>query len=500
MLLHFYSQIVRNLIVIAGVLISLPTYSQSVDNDVGAVMLAANEPRTENLPAAVVWYLEMAEQGDKDAQYNLGSIYETGFGVNIDMKEAVKWYSRAAQQGHQVSQLKLGMLYHLGKGAEQSTIKGNKWIREAAKSGNELAILLQDEVIAHDVEKDIDPKKLITKTLRAFEKGQINAQETLRLELQKIERARRNEAEKPRFAGTVSGSAAKAGTVKNQVPDFLKTNPQALGPAEDTYSAIRRRAQDGDPKAGYELGRMYETGNQVEESAEEAFKWYSASAAQGYPDAQYRLGLAYLYGIGTQQSIPQAGIWLNKAKDKMQPVATLLLNAISSTRNNVIDRPHSILLSWYLEQSVDGNGEAMLGLGHMFENGWGVQQDVDVAKRWYAKARSAGTKGAAKRLRQIKAGGGVEIESGAPRDIADMQATSAAQLHNTPNAARSLDAQGLPALSNSPSIGTPNDTGDSLMSKAKDYLTPVALLILGLFMGFLVFRWMRGNQPHDSAF
>jgi Na+-driven multidrug efflux pump len=59
--------------------------------------------------------------------------------------------------------------------------------------------------------------------------------------------------------------------------------------------------------------------------------------------------------------------------------------------------------------------------------------------------------------------------------------------------------QASPALSSSPSTGTPNDAGDSLISKAKDYLTPVALLILGLFMGFLVFRWMRGNQPHDSV-
>jgi TPR repeat protein len=289
--------------------------------------------------------------------------------------------------------------------------------------------------------------------------------------------------------------------VKNRVPDFLKTNPQALGPADDTYTAIRRRAQDGDPKAEYELGRMYETGNQVEESAKEAFKWYSASAAQGYPDAQYRLGLAYLYGIGTQQSIAQAGAWLNKAKDKMQPVATLLLNAISSTRNNVIDKPHSILLSWYLEQSIAGNGEAMLGLGHMFENGWGIPQDIEVAKRWYAKARSAGTKGAAKRLRQIKAGGiVVETDSEAPQDIADMQASVPQLPSSSPSANITGEERNGPVLSNGQFDNVPSEMSPSLMAKAKDYLTPVALLILGLFMGFLVFRWMRGNERHDSVF
>ena len=100
-------------IVFTIILFSLPANAQSPYNAhviQPSLQLAANEAQTENLPAAVVWYLELAERGDKDAQYNLGSIYETGFGVNVDMKEAVKWYNKAALQGHQVSQLKLGML------------------------------------------------------------------------------------------------------------------------------------------------------------------------------------------------------------------------------------------------------------------------------------------------------------------------------------------------------------------------------------------------------
>jgi TPR repeat protein len=494
MLPRFWTQFDRQILLFAALLMPYTGH-------------AATDSQTQNLPAAVVWYLEMAEQGDKDAQYNLGSIYETGFGVNVDLKEAVKWYDKAAKQGHQVAQLKIGMFYHLGKGAEQSTIKGNKWIREAAKSGNELAKMLQEKVIAHDVGKDIDPQKLISKTLRAFEKGQINAEETLRLELQKIERARRHAEEKARFAGDVTGSAAKAGTVKNQVPDFLKTSPQNLGLPEDSYSMIRRRAHDGDPKAEYELGRLYETGKHVEESVKDAFKWYSASAAQGFPDAQYRLGLAYLYGIGTQQSIAQAGVWLDKAKQKMQPVATLLLNAISSSRNNVIDKPHSILLSWYMERAVEGDGDAMLGLGHMFENGWGIHQDIDVAKRWYLKARTAGTKGAAKRLREIKAGALVESDSTESQDITDMQATPSVQLPSNP---RTQDSRGVqvpkavqqaaPEVSEHTGGMSDNAPIDWLLTKGKKYLTPVALIILGLFMGILVFRWMRGSHRPDSVF
>jgi len=483
------------LIILALVLVSFPVLSQSSNQNrpflqsqqpVGLVLLAANDSdpdAAESLPSAVVWYLEMAEQGDKDAQYNLGSIYETGFGVDADMKEAVNWYNKAAQQGHQMAQLKLGMMYYLGRGAKQSIIKGNKWIREAAKSGNTLALLLQENVIAHDAEKDIEPEKLMARTLLAFDKGQINAEETLRLELQKIERARKTAEQKTRFAGTVTGSAAKAGSVKNEVPDFLNKNPQTLGSSEHSLIAIRRLALEGDAKAQYELGRRYETGDEVAENLEEAFKWYTASATQDYTEAQYRLGLAYLYGIGTKQSTAQGGVWLKKARDKLHPAATMLLNAISSNRSGIIDKSHSILLSWYLERSIEGDGDAMLGLGNMFEHGWGIEQDVETAKRWYAKARAAGTKGASIRMRQIKAEAAADAESSP--DPGPQQSQRALSRDES-------EAEGA--------SGTEASGTGGLESRLSDYLTPAALLVLGLFMGVLVFRWMKGGNRQDSAF
>ena len=41
-----------------------------------------------------------AEQGDSNAQFNLGVMYEFGNGVNQDINRAIGWYYLAAQQGH----------------------------------------------------------------------------------------------------------------------------------------------------------------------------------------------------------------------------------------------------------------------------------------------------------------------------------------------------------------------------------------------------------------
>ena len=49
---------------------------------------------------AVKWYRKAAEQGDPDAQCNLGRCYANGEGVRQDTEEAVKWFRQSAGQGN----------------------------------------------------------------------------------------------------------------------------------------------------------------------------------------------------------------------------------------------------------------------------------------------------------------------------------------------------------------------------------------------------------------
>jgi len=48
---------------------------------------------SRDLTEAVKYYRLSADQGDADAQYNLGLCYENGEGVSRDMTEAVKYLS-----------------------------------------------------------------------------------------------------------------------------------------------------------------------------------------------------------------------------------------------------------------------------------------------------------------------------------------------------------------------------------------------------------------------
>src|SRR3954451_20999761 len=59
---------------------------------------------------AVSIWRPLAEQGDADAQFNLGQAYRLGRGVPIDLGAAQIWFERAAAKGHVDAQTTLGLL------------------------------------------------------------------------------------------------------------------------------------------------------------------------------------------------------------------------------------------------------------------------------------------------------------------------------------------------------------------------------------------------------
>lgn len=61
-----------------------------------------------------------AEQGDAEAQYQLGLIYLEGKGVKKDMKTGAAWIQKAADQEHVGALKKLAWCYLYGRGVKQS--------------------------------------------------------------------------------------------------------------------------------------------------------------------------------------------------------------------------------------------------------------------------------------------------------------------------------------------------------------------------------------------
>ena len=85
---------------------------------------------------AVRWYKLAAEQGVAEAQFNLGNMYYDGQGVSVDYKEAVRWFTLAAEQGDVDAQYNLGVLYDKGDGVPQDYKEAVRWYTLAAEQGD----------------------------------------------------------------------------------------------------------------------------------------------------------------------------------------------------------------------------------------------------------------------------------------------------------------------------------------------------------------------------
>jgi len=51
--------------------------------------------------------MKLAQKGNAEAEFKVGEMYETGFGVDKDMKQARAWIEKAAAQGHETANFKL---------------------------------------------------------------------------------------------------------------------------------------------------------------------------------------------------------------------------------------------------------------------------------------------------------------------------------------------------------------------------------------------------------
>jgi TPR repeat protein len=85
---------------------------------------------------AIRWFLMAGEQGDAYSQSHLGYLYENGLGAARDEKLAAEWYAKAADQGEAYGEARLGGMYRDGRGLAQDFQQAAKWFSKAADQGS----------------------------------------------------------------------------------------------------------------------------------------------------------------------------------------------------------------------------------------------------------------------------------------------------------------------------------------------------------------------------
>ena len=123
----------------------VPSFSAHAD----ALDDARTAVNTRDFDRAYQLLRPLAEQGNAEAQYNLGVLYRTGRGVPKDYSAAFNWFGKAAAQKHAQAQYNLGVLYLNGWGTTTDPDQARYWLELAAAQGVAIASTKLKELHAH---------------------------------------------------------------------------------------------------------------------------------------------------------------------------------------------------------------------------------------------------------------------------------------------------------------------------------------------------------------
>lgn len=95
----------------------------------------------------MAWLRRAAEQGSARGQMSLGTFYSGSYGDPPDYPEAVRWIRKAAEQGHGDGQFGLAVAYADGIGVPRDPVQALMWIELAGAAGVTGAGSFRDRIV-----------------------------------------------------------------------------------------------------------------------------------------------------------------------------------------------------------------------------------------------------------------------------------------------------------------------------------------------------------------
>jgi hypothetical protein len=141
----------------------------------------------------------------------------------------------------------------------------------------------------------------------------------------------------------------------------------AAGRFTDALRIWRPRAEQGDARAAFGLGLLYDIGEGVGQDAAAARSWYRRAAEAGHVLAEFNLGVMSDSGTGAARDPTEAALW-------------------------------------YARAAAHGYARAEYDLAQLYQTGEGVPRNLDMAARWYALAAGHGLPAAALKLASLREG------------------------------------------------------------------------------------------------
>jgi TPR repeat protein len=409
--------------------------------------------------------LEAAQGGDVRAQFEVAIRLYNGDGVNSNQMEAMKWLRTAAQGGNKEAQYQLGKRLLEGEGLVASPVEGFTWLLKAAEQGHDGAQVMAATCYEEGRGTVIDLLKAAHFYRAAVKKGNLHAMPKLagvyeRANEAGLEAEGYNEWLEERASdGDVDalyqiaclrkGSSTKLSrqAIGQLLPDAQIGNYKAMMAVAQLYA--NGRQPDDAKNAFFWLTKASETGsgealvalacahkNGVgcpRDPARAAQLLQQAADTASHLDAQALLGASMMIGDGVPRNLTRGMNYLRNAANAGSSLAAWKLalcfkNGLGAVRDTkeaerLFDRAaegkfdqgpnwqwtipqlqFSEAIQTFQSLAQIEHRQAHYWLGICFENGVGVQRDLNKALECYMKSANKGWQpalDAAKKLKQL---------------------------------------------------------------------------------------------------
>lgn len=234
-------------------------------------------------------YAEKTDMTDAELQFYRGYCCEKGLGTEKEPEEAFEWYTKAVDQGHVGAMRNLGKMYETGVGVNFNLKEAIRLYADAAVKGDGVSKRRLEKLAANS-----DTSENVVRAAKdAFGNDEWDKGVTL--------------------AFCTSRSDAD---LQMWLAYCYDTGKGVAKDAKLAYGWYYKAANSGNVWSMNQLGLKYERGEGTDKSLREAFKWYKAAAEKGNKAAQYNLGDMYEYGKGTEKNLEEAVRWYRKAVEQ----------------------------------------------------------------------------------------------------------------------------------------------------------------------------------------
>ena len=291
--------------------------------------------------------VKRAIEGNADAQYQVAKLYDSQGYASASAK-ALLWFTKAAHQGHDKAMVEVAIAYNFKAHATKAdTLQAIKWYTKAAAKNNGQAMYRLGRMAKTDSE-----------ALQWYQK------------------------------------AAAVGD-DDGIREIGGYYQEGKGVAQDYQKALEwylKAAAKSDAVSMNKIGELYLEGLGVAQDTKEARKWFSKAVVSGkdrFGFSSSNMGMIYYKGLGVEKDPLIALVWFLEAYNINSANGAAFLYSLFAIEDLLESKTQFgyAKLVPLLEDGVKKNNKsALLSLGTFYENGFGVTQNLTLARTYYRRA------------------------------------------------------------------------------------------------------------------